>query len=194
MEIFRNVLFSFKFQMDFKNELDILDLACLVDALKFNYASPPSVTGEVYYFTRRQLIFSLIGESILSFERSLRVHSEIDSVCLSVPRYSNEQRDLIFILNLSHYTSMDSSERAQETNGKLFSNFVFVFEILAENRKFSPKTEKYSKEQRGVNIDQIAMFYILMDWSQRALQTNEKLYQNFKLVFEILAKKRKIFK
>ena len=33
-----------------------------------------------------------------------------------------------------------------------------------------------------------------MDLSQRALQTNEKLFLNFKLVFEILDRNQKIFK
>ena len=39
---------------------------------------PPSVTVEVYCFPRRQLIFSF-GRRVISFERSLWVHSEIDS-------------------------------------------------------------------------------------------------------------------
>ena len=38
-----------------------------------------------------------------------------------------------------------------------------------------------------MNIDQIAMCYISMDSSQLALQTNEKLFSNLKLVFKILA-------
>ena len=42
---------------------------------------PPSVMGEVYCFPCRQLIFSFDRRVIL-FERSLRVHSEIDSVRL----------------------------------------------------------------------------------------------------------------
>ena len=44
---------------------------------------PPSIAGEVYCFTRRQLIFSF-GKHVISFERSLTEHSEIDSVLLSV--------------------------------------------------------------------------------------------------------------
>ena len=42
-----------------------------------------------------------------------------------------------------------------------------------------------------MNINQIAMCYISMESSQRALQTNENLFSNFKLVFKILAKKTK---
>ena len=41
---------------------------------------------------------------------------------------------------------MDLSQRALQTTEELFSNFKLVFEILAENRKFWPKTEKCSKE------------------------------------------------
>ena len=56
------------------------------------FMAPPSVTGEVCCFPRRQLIFNFGRRVILyiSFERSLRVHSEIDSVCLFVPWSSNE--------------------------------------------------------------------------------------------------------
>ena len=46
---------------------------------------PPSVTeelGEVYCFPRRQLIFSFDRRVVYHFERSLREHSEIDSICL----------------------------------------------------------------------------------------------------------------
>ena len=45
-----------------------------------------------------------------------------------------------------------------------------------------------------MNINQIAMCYISIDLSQRALQNREKLFSNLKLVFEIFAKNRKIFK
>ena len=37
------------------------------------------------------------------------------------------------------------------------------------------------------------MYYISLDLSQRALQTNEKLFSNSKFVFELLAKNWKIF-
>ena len=67
------------------------------------------------------------------------------------------------------------------------SFFEFVFGFLAKNRIFS-------KQKRDVNINQIAICYISMDSCQRALQTNEKLFWNSKLVFVICAKNRKIFK
>ena len=74
--------------------------------------------------------------------------------------------------------SMDSSQQALQINGKLFSNFEFVFEFLAENNFFS-------KKERGMNIDQSAMCYISMDSSQRDLQTNGKLFSNFGIILRI---------
>ena len=61
---------------------------------------------------------------------------------------------------------MDLSQRALQADGMLCTNFILVFELLAENRK----TIKFT---RGVNINQSAMCYISMDSSQQALQTNE---------------------
>ena len=63
-----------------------------------------------------------------------------------------------------------------------FSNFEFVFELLAENRK-------YSNEWRGVIIDQITMCYISMDSSRRALQTNGKLFIISESFFKLVKKK-----
>ena len=59
---------------------------------------PPSVTREIYCYPRRQLIVRSGGRDI-SFKRSFRVQSKIDSVCLSgcpficlsVPRSLNDQ-------------------------------------------------------------------------------------------------------
>ena len=48
---------------------------------------------------------------------------------------------------------MNSSQRALQTNGILFSNFDFFL-------IFGRKPKKNSKELLGVNIDQIAMRYI----------------------------------
>ena len=52
-----------------------------------------------------------------------------------------------------------------------FFQILIFFKILLKTEK------KKSKELYGMNIDQIAMFYISMDLdsSQRTLQTNEKL-------------------
>ena len=70
---------------------------------------------------------------------------------------------------------MDSSQRALQTNGKFF--FKFVLELMAEK-----------KTNRGVNIDQSAMFYISMDSPRQALLTNENF---FKFVFRIIGRKPK---
>ena len=69
---------------------------------------------------------------------------------------------------------MNSSQRALQTNRKLFSNFEFVFDFLAEN---------FSKEERCVNIDQIAICHISMDSSQRALQTNYFFFFQILILF-----------
>ena len=68
--------------------------------------------------------------------------------------------------------------------------FFFKFRF----RIFDQKQKKFSKEWRVVNIDLIALCYMSMDSCEQALQTNEKLFSYFKLVFKILAENRKIFK
>ena len=62
---------------------------------------PPSITREVYCFPRHRLIFRF-GRRVIHHSKglNLRVHSEIDSVCPSVPRSSNEYLDIIFMLNI----------------------------------------------------------------------------------------------
>ena len=57
---------------------------------------------------------------------------------------------------------MDSSQRALQTNWPFSSHW--------------PKTKKYSNR---VNIDQSAMYYMSMDLTRQALQTNGKLFSNF---------------
>ena len=65
---------------------------------------------------------------------------------------------------------MDLSQRALQTNGKLFK-------ILNLFLNDWPKTGKYSKDYLGLNIDQITMCYTSVDLSQRALQTNGNFLQ-----------------
>ena len=60
---------------------------------------------------------------------------------------------------------------------KLIESF---FQILISN--YCPKTEKFSNR---VNIDRSAMYYISMDLTQQALQTNGKLFSNFGIFFRI---------
>ena len=71
------------------------------------------------------------------------------------------------------YISMDLSQRVLLTNGMFFTNFIFVFELLAER-------QKYLNEQRGVNIDQSTMCYLSMDLAREALLTNGKLFFKFR--------------
>ena len=40
------------------------------------------------------------------------------------------------------YVSIDLYQRALQTNGKLFSNFEFVFEILTDNRNILKRKAK----------------------------------------------------
>ena len=83
----------------------------------------PGVTGEVYCFPRRQLIFSF-DRRVIYHLKGLReyIPKSILSVRLSVPRTSNKLPDFVFMLNVCFYTSMDLSQRALQTDGKLFSN------------------------------------------------------------------------
>ena len=67
----RFVVSNFRSCLPFMNELRKL---CL----------PPSVTGEVYCFPRRQPIFCFGRTCHVWFKRSLRVHSEIDPVCTTI--------------------------------------------------------------------------------------------------------------
>ena len=59
----------------------------------------------------------------------------------------------------------------------------FFFSNLFLN--YFPNTEKCSDKYQGVNIDQSAMCYMSMDSSQEALQTDGKLFSNFKIIFQI---------
>ena len=70
---------------------------------------------------------------------------------------------------------MDSSRQALQTIGKLF-------QISIPFSNYWPKTEKYSNR---VNIDKCAMYYISMDLTRLALQTNGKLFSNFGIIFRI---------
>ena len=136
-----------------------------------------SVTGRYIVFSS-PTNFQLWYACHMPFERSLRVNSAIDSVCLYHMLSSNELRDFnLKCLMLWHcYTSMDSSQRALQTNGKLFPNLEIVFELMAENRKIFKliaKSEYWSK----YNVLQS------MDSSWQALQTNGKLFFQISISF-----------
>ena len=76
------------------------------------------------------------------------------------------------------------SQRAEQTNANFFK---FRFRIFDRKQNFF-------RMNRVVNIDLIALCYMSMDLCEQALQTNEKLFSHFKLVFKILAENQKIFK
>ena len=56
------------------------------------------------------------------------------------------------------------------------------FQILNLFSNFWLKTEKYSNELRGVDIDQSAICYLSMDSFRHALQTYES-FSNFGIIF-----------
>ena len=62
---------------------------------------------------------------------------------------------------------MDMSQQALQTNGKLFfSNFLFVFKLMAKKQK------KYSNELRVMNIDQSAVWYMYINGFVSTSSTN----------------------
>ena len=88
-----------------------------------------SVKGEVYCFPLRKLIFRF-DRWVISFERSLRlrVHSEINSVRLSVRTTIFKRIPWLHFHPTSLMSSsMDLSQRALLTKWKLLLNFEFVF-------------------------------------------------------------------
>ena len=95
---------------------------------------PPSVTWEVYCFPRRQLIFSFDGR-VIHHSKGLweYIPKSILSVCTTI--FKRIAGLCFFMLNVWCYTSMDLSQRALQTNRKLF------FQIS----NFWPKTELLSK-------------------------------------------------
>ena len=107
------------------------------------YASPwvpYSVTVEGNCFPHCQLTFSfdrlVIAIATIIWKVFEYIPKSILSICLCVcTTIYFIKRDFIFIINLSCYTSMDSSQWALQTNGKLVLNVELIFEILAENQK-----------------------------------------------------------
>ena len=102
-------------------------------ALQTNYTSPPYVTEEVYCFPRRQLIFSFARRVILSFEISLRVRSEIDSVCTTIFKqisgFSFYPKCLMLYIN--GFVSVSSTKKWKA----FFFKFRIRFRNFANNRK-----------------------------------------------------------
>ena len=103
---------------------------------------PPSVTGEVYCFPRRQLIFHFPYIIRKVFESTFRNQF----FCLSLPWSSNELLDFVFFLNLWCYTLMKITSVAINLNQilhimKITSvainlNQIYIALLLVVNCKF----------------------------------------------------------
>ena len=139
----------------------------------------PSVTGEVYCFPRRQLIFSFGGCVIYHLKGLWEyIPKSVPSVCTSVCTTVFKR-----IAGLSFYPKslmLYINEFVSTSSTKKWKAFFFSY-ITDQFSKFWLKTEKYPKKWRGVNIGQISMCYISMDLSQRALQTNWDLFFKFQI-------------
>ena len=75
---------------------------------------------------------------------------------------------------MHHWIRLDELYKAMES----FFKFWLIFQIIGRK----PKNIQTNSE--GVNIDQISIFYISVDSSRQALQTNGKL-SNFVIIFRI---------
>ena len=144
---------------------------------------PPSVTGKLYCFPLRQLIFSF-GRCVVCHSKGLssRVHSEINSVCLYHDLQTNSWSSFLnSIFDVMHqWIRLDKIYNFIEN---FFPNFGLVFKFLAKNWNFS-------NELRGVNIDHSAMCCVSMDLPWQALQTNGL----FQISFRITDWKPKFFR
>ena len=126
----------------------------------------PSVTGEVYCFPRRQVIFSF-GRRVVYHSKGLweYIPKSIPSVCLSVcTTIFKLIAGLRFYLKYLMLSINGFVSTSSINEWKVYSNFKFVFELVAENRKI---------------FKQIAR---LENWSKCNV-----LYINFELVFELTA-------
>ena len=117
---------------------------------------PPSETREVYCFPRRQLIFSF-DRRVIYHLKGLReyIPKLIPPVCPSVCTMIFKRiAGLSFILNVSCYISMASSQRGLQINRKLFLKFQihFLF-FLSKSRKlfrnFVRKTKNIQKNSEA---------------------------------------------
>ena len=110
-------------------------------------------------FTRRQLIFSFDGR-VISFERSLRVHSKIDTVRL----YHDLQLNsgtlfLSYIFDIIHqWICLNELYKLRES---FF--FLILNELFSKNRKILKLI---------VNIDQSAICYIAINGFVSTRSTN----------------------
>ena len=98
---------------------------------------PPGVTGEVYSFPCRQLIFSF-GRHVMYHLKGLweYIPKLIPSVCASGTTIFKRIAGLCFYPKSFDVTNQwIRLDKLYKNKGKLCSNFEFVFELLAENWK-----------------------------------------------------------
>ena len=108
---------------------------------------PPSVTGEVYCFPRRQQIF-IFGRRIIYHSKGLweYIPKSIQSLCLSVCTTIFERiAGLSFYLKVWCCTSMDSSQRALQINVRLFFQIRFRISVRKPNNIQTERCEFWSK-------------------------------------------------
>ena len=113
---------------------------------------PPSVMGEVYCFPRRQLIFSFF-KRVISFERPLRVHSEIVSVCITI----FELMVGLCLYPKSLMLHIDIFVTTSSAKSYIFTKFQIVFESMAENRKILKQIvrRKYWSKRNVLYINEL---------------------------------------
>ena len=77
---------------------------------------------------------------------------------------------------------MDSSQRALQTNGKIFSNFEFVFEFLAENHFFF--FQKNSEAWILIKLQCVIYQWIRFNELNELYKQMESFFFYFEVVFE----------
>ena len=138
---------------------------------------PPSVTGEVYCFPRRQLLF-IFDRRVIKYLKGLweYIPKSIPSVCLYHDLQTN-RGNMFFYLKCLCYTSMDSSQRALQSNRSFFQIY---FWINCRNPKIFKQIARQEYWPKCKVVYQWICLY--------------KLYklESFLSNFELLAKNRKI--
>ena len=148
-----------------------------------------SVTGEVYCFPRRQLIFS-VGNRVIYHSKGLclweYIPKSIPSVCTTIFK---RIAGLHCYSKSLMYTSIDSSWRALQTNGKFF------FQISNSSLNYWPKTEKYLEQTENRGYWSYCNVLCINGFVSTSSTNKWKVFFfNFGFVFELLAEKWKIFK
>ena len=110
----------------------------------------------MYCYPSRRLIVRF-GRRVIYHLKGLweYIPKSIPFICLSVPQSSYEWLAFLFMSNLLCYISMDSSRQALQTIRKLLSNFIIIFESLAQKN-----IQKDSEASISIKILQILFYNI----------------------------------